>query len=61
LCNNPFGGPAARLFAAAGFSPSRKKAPRRTLDLRGHEQPINAFALGTWSDNQRRKVVGSSA
>ena len=24
LCNNPFGGPAGRLFAAAGFRPSRK-------------------------------------
>jgi len=24
LCNNPFGGPAGRLLAAAGFSPSRK-------------------------------------
>jgi adenylate cyclase len=24
MCNNPFGGPAGRLLAAAGFSPSRK-------------------------------------
>jgi adenylate cyclase len=24
VCNNPFGGPAGRVFAAAGFSPSRK-------------------------------------
>jgi adenylate cyclase len=24
LCNNPFGGPVGRVFAAAGFSPSRK-------------------------------------
>jgi adenylate cyclase len=24
LCNNPFGGPVGRLFAVAGFSPSRK-------------------------------------
>jgi adenylate cyclase len=37
------------------------EAPRRTLDLRGHEQPINVFVLGTWSDNQRREVIGSSA
>ena len=37
------------------------KAPRRTLELRGHQQPIDAFALGTWSDNQRREVAGSYA
>jgi adenylate cyclase len=37
------------------------EAPSRILDLQGHQQPINAFALGTWSDNQRREVVGSSA
>ena len=24
VCNNPFGGPVGRVFAAAGFSPSRK-------------------------------------
>jgi adenylate cyclase len=36
------------------------QAPRRTLDLRGHQQPINAFVLGAWLDDQRREVVGSS-
>jgi adenylate cyclase len=50
------------LLVAAGVADDLlSEAPRRTLDLRGHEQPINAFAHGTWSDNQRRKVVGSSA
>ena len=37
------------------------EAPRRTLDLRGRQQPIDAFVLGTWSDNERREVAGSSA
>jgi adenylate cyclase len=37
------------------------QAPTRTLELRGHQQPINAFVLGAWSDDQRREVVGSSA
>jgi hypothetical protein len=32
VCNNPFGGLAAR-------------GPRRTLQLRGHEKPIEAFVL----------------
>lgn len=35
-------------------------APRRTVDLRGHQQPVNAFVLGTSSDDQFREVIGSS-
>jgi adenylate cyclase len=50
------------LLVASGVADGRMgEAPRRTLDLRGHEQPINVFVLGTWSDNQRREVIGSSA
>ena len=37
------------------------EAPTRALDLRGRQQPINAFALRTWSDDRRRELVGSSA
>jgi adenylate cyclase len=50
------------LLVASGVADDlMSETPRRTLDLRGQEQPINAFALETWSDNQRREVVGSSA
>jgi adenylate cyclase len=35
------------LLVASGVADDlMSEAPRRTLDLRGHEQPINAFALG---------------
>jgi adenylate cyclase len=36
------------LLVAAGVADElMEKTPRRTLNLRGHEQPIDAFALGT--------------
>ena len=37
------------------------EAPTRALDLRGRQQPIDAFVLGTSSDNERREVAGSYA
>jgi adenylate cyclase len=50
------------LLVASGVADDlMSETPRRTLDLRGHQQPINAFALGRWSDNQRREVIASSA
>ena len=37
------------LLVASGVADDlMREAPRRTLDLRGREQPINAFALGRW-------------
>jgi adenylate cyclase len=49
------------LLVASGVADELlSEAPTRTVELRGHQQSINAFVLGARSGNRLREVVGSS-